>query len=132
MKKIITLCSALLLITMVSCNKCEIVDDICTAELRIIGVKIQSANIELSRFDEVYTIRQRTGEKITYIQNETPIDNNYWVLTDEHHAGIKNGSDRFIFTGIKNGVKVFEEIYEIAGDNCHITKRTGKEIIVIQ
>lgn len=103
---------------------------ICTDEYRMIIVSVENSAGAPVVLDEVYTLRNSTGEKITYTQN--PAGGYYLVLDDSYHHSLKNDDGLFTFVGKSGGKLVFEEIYNIAGDACHIHKRAGKEKIIVQ
>ena len=120
---VVTLALSSLIFT--SCNKGG---SYCTSILKMVSAKVETAGNKVT-FDEVYTIRKSTGEKIVYSQNINSPSNVLVVLDDSYMPKFKNKTDKFIFYGFNQGQKLFEEEYEISSDNCHINKRSGKEVI---
>ena len=124
---VLPLCISVLLVSCEKVNECSVCEEI----FKIVTVKINSSALSSVSFDEIYTLRISTGEKIFNSMNASPVDGNYVILDDSYHPKLKNQSDLFKLIGVKNGVKVFEEPYELYGDECHIGKRTGKETITV-
>lgn len=133
MKKNLILLSLILTLGLVfvSCEKCVDYPLICEDILKSVTVNIESSHDSSISFDEIYTLRVSTGEKIINPRNSTPIDGVYVVLDDSYEPNLRNQADHFKLIGVKAGVNVFEEPFELYGDGCHVGKRTGKDIIII-
>lgn len=114
-----------------SCSKCDDVDGVvCTQELRMITLKVKSPNDAVITLDSSYTIRQSNNERI---QNMSPISPGvYVVLDDSYHRRLVRSEDNFRFVGWKNGQTVVNQTYRIAGDDCHIYKKSGVDSVVVQ
>lgn len=95
----------------------------------MITVQVQNAQGQAVTPDEVFTIRQSTGEKISYPHNMGP--GYYTVLEDSYQPVLSKKRDVFVLVGKKAGAKLFEEPYEVSADRCHINKISGKDIIVV-
>ena len=117
-----------------SCNKghdhnarnCD--DVICTMMFAAVSTEVQDANGNKVTLDEAYTIRTSTGEKITYKNSE----GYYTVLDESYLKQLQNATDKFQFVGIKDGVKLVDEVFTISADCCHVSKVEGKNIITIR
>lgn len=109
-------------------NNCDNV--ICTEVLASVMVQVTDASGNPLGLDEAYTIRTKTGEKITLGQNMS--DGRYNVLDDTYQPRIANNTETFQFVGVKNGNKVVEENYSIGADCCHVKKISGKDKIVVK
>lgn len=53
----------------------------------------------------------------------------YTVLNDAWRTGHQNSKVRIRAHGLKNSVEVFNEVYEIETDCCHVIKLSGKDRI---
>ena len=95
-----------------------------------VTTQVQNAEGVQIQLDEVYTIRQRTGDKITLDQRMP--DGRYQVLDDSYLRNIVNTRETYIFTGIKDGKKIIEEPFVISADCCHVKKESGKDIITVE
>ena len=129
MKKIYLVLSLFILIVNSSCEKenCSGAE-FCTADLRMILVQVKSSTGQPVILDKVYTIRKKTGEKLTLDQNMT--DGWYYVLDDSHKKKVNLPSEVFEFVGIKKSKKVVSELYTVSADKCHINKVDGKQVVI--
>ena len=119
------------LLTLAACCKEEAGnDDICTQELRMITLHITSATKAPILLDSSYTVRLSTNERIYPQQQMTP--GRYVVLDDSYHPKLRKAEDDFRFVGWRNNQVVVSETYRIAGDNCHIDRRSGADSVVVQ
>jgi hypothetical protein len=92
-------------------------------------VQVQNSTGDPIILDELYTIRKKTGEKLS--MNQSMAGGGYNVLDDSYTKNLVNTSEAFVFIGMKNGIKVVDEPYTISADCCHIRKDSGKDIIVV-
>jgi hypothetical protein len=126
---IAVLLSAFLFIT-TSCNrKTNCSGAICTEIFVSVSVLVTNSADEAVMLDEVYTVRDKTGERIDVAQGMG--EGYYAVLTDNYRSQIRNSTETFTFIGIKDGQQVVNEKYSISADCCHIDKRSGKDIIIV-
>jgi hypothetical protein len=107
-----------------SCN-----DVMCTMIFASVMVQVQNSTGDPIILDELYTIRKKTGEKLS--MNQSMAGGGYNVLDDSYTKNLVNTSEAFVFIGMKNGIKVVDEPYTISADCCHIRKDSGKDIIVV-
>ena len=114
-----------------ACEKCDDEDgEVCTDEFRMITLTVKSSSMTAITLDSVYTIRQSTNEKITPQQPMAP--GIYVVLDDSYHSKLKKTDDNFRFVGWRSNQIVVDQNFRIAGDNCHITKRSGIDSVMVQ
>ena len=106
-------------------------DIICTEIFASVMVTVKDTNGNPVVLDEYYTIREKTGEKISR-PGSIPENGMYVVVDDNFIGELKKSYEGFRFIGKKNGVEVVNEIYEVQGDCCHVNKRSGKETVIIQ
>jgi hypothetical protein len=106
-------------------------DIICTEIFAMVTVNVKDTNGAPVVLDEHYTIREKTGERISLADNGLQ-DGTYVVVDDNFIGTLKKSYEGFRFVGKKNGVEVVNETYEVEGDCCHVNKRSGKETVVIQ
>jgi hypothetical protein len=102
---------------------------ICTDEFRMVMLQVETTGHFPATLDSAFTIRQSNGEKISYPSNTPGF---YTVLDDSYLNRIIRSSDQFVFNGYKGGQKVVEETYQIAADQCHIRKVSGKDSVMLQ
>jgi len=113
-----------------ACCKCDDGDDVCTQEFRMITLKVESPTKATVTLDSSYTLRLSNNERI---QPQQPMGPGYYVvLDDSYHPKLRKAEDRFRFVGWRNNQVVVDETYNIAGDNCHINKRSGADSVVVQ
>jgi len=119
-----------LFLTSSSCNKAaQCKDAICTMMFTSVGAEVRTADGKPVILDEVYTIRQSNGEKITIDQHKET--GRYQILDDSYVKRLLNDKDNFKLTGIKGGKKIVEETYTISADCCHVKKDAGKDVITV-
>ncbi|RYE23318.1 MAG: hypothetical protein EOP51_10930 [Sphingobacteriales bacterium] len=102
----------------------------CTMIFAMVTAQVQDKNGETIKLDDYYTIRTATGEKIK--PGENGMDGSYTILDDSYQKNLQQSSDKFQFVGMKNGKQVINETYIISADCCHIQKKDGKAVIVVQ
>lgn len=112
------------------CTKCGKPGTVCTDEFRMVTLKVVSATSSPIALDSVFTIRQSTGERIQLQQPGIP--GYYVVLDDSYQSRLRKSADDFRFVGWRNNGMVVNQIYNISGDNCHISKRSGVDSVIIQ
>lgn len=97
----------------------------CTEEFRTVGFFVMGTSL-----DDSYTLRDSTGEKITFPPN--PWSSSYFfVVDDSFHPQLKFRSETFTFIGLKNGQEIVRQPFEIGGDACHIFKISGPDTLKI-
>lgn len=109
-------------------RNCE--EAICTMEFRSLNVQIKDNAGNPVKFDEVFTLRVNTGERIRYDINTNP-DGSYTVLDDSYQKKLSQSTAEFRFVAIKAGKELVNELYVISADCCHISKVSGKEEVVV-
>ena len=127
MKKLLFCLVPVLAIT--ACNKSG-TGIICTQELRMITLKVMTPAKSPVSLDSAYTIRVSNNERINY-QHQMSVGT-YVVLDDSYHHRLRRHEDQFRFIGWKNNQVVVNELYRIAGDQCHINKRSGADSVIVQ
>jgi len=105
-------------------------DIACTMIFAMVSVEVKDNNGHALVLDEYYTIREKDGEKIV-TQSSIPTDGTYVVLDDNFISTLTNKTELFRFIGKKNGVEVVNEVYEIQGDCCHVSKKSGSAVITV-
>lgn len=101
----------------------------CTMMYVSVGAQVVNSAGQPVVFDEVYTQRENTTEKIQLQHNSE--SGSYIVLDDSYQKKLANQTANFHFIGMKNGQKVMDEVYRIGADCCHIKKESGKETITL-
>lgn len=101
----------------------------CTMMFAAVGTQVVNAAGQPVVFDEVYTQREGSTEKIQLQHNAG--SGSYIVLDDSYQKKLANQTANFHFIGMKNGQKVMDEVYRISADCCHIKKESGKETITL-
>lgn len=96
----------------------------------MITLKVESPTKAAVTLDSSYTIRLSNNERIQPQQPMVP--GSYVVLDDTYHPKLRKAEDRFRFVGWRNNQIVVDQTYDIAGDNCHINKRSGVDSVVVQ
>jgi hypothetical protein len=99
-------------------------------EFRSMNVQIKDNAGNPVKFDEVFTLRVNTGERIRYDINTNP-DGSYTVLDDSYQKKLAQSTAEFRFVAIKAGKELVNELYVISADCCHISKVSGKEEVVV-
>jgi hypothetical protein len=61
-----------------------------------------------------------------------PANGSYTVINDSWLQGHRNSSMQVVAKGYIKGNEVFSEPYTIEADCCHVSKRSGKDVIRIQ
>ena len=112
-----------------SCGKCDDDQVVCTEEFRRITLSVDNSTQLPVSLDEAYTLRGNSTQKLFFEQS--PDDGNYVVLDDSYHSELINAEDDFRFIGVKNNQVVVDQTFRIAGDNCHVFKKTGPDTILI-
>jgi hypothetical protein len=102
----------------------------CTAMFAMISVQVTDTNGQPLILDEHYTLRVRTGEKVTPQQQLTA--GTYVILDDSYQRSLVNQTEDFRFVGKKNGTTVINETYRLSADCCHVKKESGNATIVIK
>lgn len=138
MKKItfiLSVAATALLLQAHSCHKDDYAhvcsgDIICTEIFSAVMVQVKDNASNPVQLDEYYTIRLKNDERISG-PGSTPENGSYVVVDDNIISTLMDKTEGFQFVGIKNGVEVVNEIYQVTGDCCHVNKDTGKDEVVI-
>lgn len=136
MKRIAIIAAAIalgLLTQSTSCRKTgttECGDIACTMMFAMITVEVKDNMGRPVKLDEYYTLRDKTGEKLV-MQALAADSGQYTVIDDSYINTLKNKSEQFRFVGKKNGVEVINEPYEVEGDCCHVSRKSGKTSITL-
>lgn len=137
MKRILITVAALVVALLMQSSGCkdpvppsECGDIACTMMFAMVTVEVKDQQANKVILDEYYTIREKTGDKITS-QSNTPDSGTYTILDDSYVTTLKNKSEQFHFIGKKNGAEVINETYVISADCCHVNKVSGKSTITI-
>jgi hypothetical protein len=129
MKKILVLLSAPLFL--LSCDKDkEETSVICTADFRMIRLKVKGTNDNIITLDSAYTTRISNNQRFVSQQQGGP--GYYVVMDDSYQQELAETEDNFRFTGWKNNQLVVNELYRIGADKCHIYKKSGADSVVVQ
>lgn len=103
--------------------------DACTDEYRMVILSI-SNNSGPVVLDSAYTIRNSNNHRFNS-QNLLMSPGRYTVLDDTYQQFIEDKREMFTFKGFKGGVQVVNEQYDISADDCHITKHSGKDSVLV-
>ena len=114
-----------------TCNKTRTCEGaICTMLFASVTVQVvDSLNVPV-QLDDVYTVRNSTGEQIRLSQPMT--GGRYNILDDGFQKKIENTSESFELIGTKGGQQIIKEPYYISADCCHIKKDSGKDSIIVR
>lgn len=104
-------------------------DVICTMMFAMVTTTVMDNTGENIVLDEVYTLRDDTGEKIKYTQDSKGAT--YTVLDDSYVKKLQNTEAKFHFVGMKGGQQVVNEPYTLSADCCHVNKVAGKGEIIV-
>lgn len=102
----------------------------CTMELRSITLQVNDNAGNPVKLDEAYTVRVKTGERITHEAN-TSTTGSYTVLDDGYQKKLAQSSAEFRFVGRRGGQEVVNELFTISADCCHISKHSGKSEVTL-
>ncbi|MEQ9403534.1 MAG: hypothetical protein RIM99_08115 [Cyclobacteriaceae bacterium] len=113
---------SILFFLLVSCTNDKDDSVLCTMEFRSIGLNVTNGTLT-----DYFTVRKLTSDTIrieTEVQGSFP--SIYPVLTDSYQKLIENTQETFFFVGLIEDIKVINETFEIAADECHISLISGK------
>ena len=96
---------------------------ICTMQFVSIPVEIKGETI-----DELYLINNQTKEKKVLKKNHQSF---YTLIDDSSKNTLKNKEIEYTLIGKHKTQKVIEEPYILGADACHVYKKSGKDIIVL-
>jgi len=102
----------------------------CTAMFAMITAQVTDQNGQAVVLDEYYTLRVKTGEKITPQQQLT--GDTYVILDDSYQKSLANQSEDFRFVGKKNGATIVNETYRLSADCCHVKKESGNATVIVK
>lgn len=105
-------------------------DIVCTEIFKSVMVEVKDANGNPVTLDDYYTIRLKNDERVSG-PGSTPENGHYIVVDDNIISTLMDKTEGFKFVGIKNGIEVLNEIYQVTGDCCHVNKDSGKDEVVI-
>jgi len=111
-------------------KKSECSDAICTQMFAAVNVTVTDNKGNNVNLEEYYTINMATGDTLRH-NNGTWPEGGYTVLDDGYVSKMYNKELQFRFIGVQNNTMVVDEQYTISADCCHISKRAGKDTIVI-
>ena len=116
-----------ILLIMMLASSCDEEESIgCTEEFRLIGISVVGENLT-----EFYTIRVATGDTL-YLQDFYVNGQIWYPILEDHYQPEFNGSPKtFRFVGVINSTIVVNETYVITADECHISKVSGVEQVVL-
>ncbi len=137
MKKITLILSVLVAAFLLQAHSCHKDDypsvcgnPVCTEIFKAVMVQVKDANGNPVKLDDYYTVRLSTEERVSG-PGSTPENGMYVVVDDNFISILMDKTEGFKFVGIKNGVEVVNEIYQVTGDCCHVNKDSGKDEVVI-
>lgn len=130
MRKIFLLLLAFPAMAMQCKKKSECSDAICTQMFAAVNVTVTDKTGNNVDMEDYYTINIATGDTLRH-NNGTWPEGAYTVLDDGYVSKMYNKELQFRFIGIQNNTMVVDETYTISADCCHISKKAGKDIVVI-
>ncbi|MCD4794422.1 MAG: hypothetical protein K8R54_14390 [Bacteroidales bacterium] len=98
---------------------------ICTEIFASVTIEVTGSSL-----DDYYTVRASNNDTIR-INEDLFGENVYTVLDDNYMPELRNDRDEFTFFGIIAGQAVVSEKIVISADECHITKISGKDIVIL-
>ena len=105
-------------------------DVVCTEIFKAVMIQVKDNAGNPVKLDDYYTIRLKNDERISG-PGSTPENGMYVVVDDNFISTLMDKTEGFKFVGVKNGVEVVSEVYQVRGDCCHVNKDTGKDEVVI-
>lgn len=105
---------------------------VCDYSFKEIRLEIVDANSNPVILDTCY-LEDTLGNKLPFsLYGYNSATSSYVVFNDSWLWGNRNKSIRVRFVGIRNGVKMVDEVYDIASDCCHVYKVSGKDKVILQ
>lgn len=98
----------------------------CTEEFRYIGIKVLGDILT-----DYYTVRLSTMDTLRVSDSGFPEEYWYPVLTDSYQVLFPNKTETFRFIGEVNDVVEVSEDFVISADDCHISKVSGTEQVIL-
>ncbi len=109
---------------------------VCTASWDMINVDIVDAGGAPVNLDSL-AVTNAAGAPVPLSNGQrvwgNPYNGNgrYTVLNDGWVSGHEGLGSHFYAKGFRNGQMVFNEVYKISADCCHISKLSGKDRIIV-
>ncbi len=106
---------------------------ICTANLVGIGVDVVDSDGAAVILDS-FVVTDRAGNRIRPATSWGAAPNgngHYTVLNDAWVSGHQGLGSYFYAKGFRGGTMVFNEVYKISADCCHVSKISGKDRIIV-
>jgi hypothetical protein len=103
---------------------------VCTEIFKAVMVQVKDTAGKPIQLDDYYTTRLSTDERVSG-PGSHPENGMYIVVDDNFISTLMDKTEGFRFVGIKNGVEVVNETYQVRGDCCHVNKETGEETVII-
>jgi hypothetical protein len=109
----------------------------CTDVFVGVSFKLKDKNGSPYVLDTFNIKRVSNGEDVTTFGSYGPANDpgakgHYTLATDLNLKQIKKCGEEFLFTGIKDDKTVFEQIYTLAHDCCHVRLLKGETEYVIE
>jgi len=105
---------------------------VCTGLFKEIQLEIVDANSNPVILDTCY-LEDTLGNKLPLsLYGYNSATSSYVVFNDSWLWQNRNKSISVRFVGIKNGVKMVDEVYDIVSDCCHVFKISGKDKVILQ
>jgi len=112
---------------------CQLDPMVCTMEFRSFHVKAVDAQGNAVHHAEVSVVRSRGSLPIDPCKEGScnTTEGAYTVLTDAHYDQVSRRGDTFLVT-LRTGELVGTGRLEFFYDGCHVSKRSGPEVIVLK
>ena len=108
-------------------NDCDGV--MCTMQFVMITVSVEDTSGNPITLDSAKTI----GPNGAVIANGSHIGNGmYTMVDDSYQKALALKTESVVFRGFKGGRQVVEQDYLIAADCCHVSRKSGPEVVVIK
>lgn len=102
----------------------------CTQYFSMVTVRATNGKGVSASLDSVITIREQTKERIVATQSSEP--GYLTVLDDGYVRFLQNQNDRFLLKGYQQGRTVFEKLFVISADCCHIKRVSGPDSVIVR
>jgi hypothetical protein len=112
-------------------------DIICTAQFADIPLEVRD-NAGTAVVLDSFVVTNGAGVPIPSVNGipaygypQSGTDGVYSVMNDSWVQGHQNSSIQVIAKGYRNGLQVFREPFTIMADCCHVSKQSGKDVVII-
>lgn len=146
MKTLMIPAAILFLCSIAACKKCDEHTNpettnceavFCTAEFAEVRLEVHNASGQPAQLDSFF-VTDINGAVLKPISG-MPVFGNpsngengvYTVLNDAWRTGHQNTNVQVRAHGLKNSVEVFNEVYEVSTDCCHVRKVSGKDVVML-